>query len=100
MVSGAGGDDDIGVMGGGEELAAPPRPAAVPPAEEAAEPTLPQVLTAIERKYGSFQPRVQVERDHEDPQSLRAVFLRGGVWGPPGGLDVPPPHTSQHPGMG
>ncbi|XP_063213450.1 leucine-rich repeat-containing protein 71 isoform X2 [Chroicocephalus ridibundus] len=47
------------------------------PAEEPAEPPLPEVLAAIERKFGSFQPRIQVERDHGDPQSVRAVFLRG-----------------------
>ncbi|XP_074422773.1 leucine-rich repeat-containing protein 71 isoform X2 [Larus michahellis] len=48
-----------------------------PADEEPAEPPLPEVLAAIERKFGSFQPRIQVERDHGDPQSVRAVFLRG-----------------------
>ncbi|KAM6365277.1 leucine-rich repeat-containing protein 71 isoform 1-T1 [Pluvialis apricaria] len=48
-----------------------------PAEEEPAEPTLLEILAGIERKYGSFQPRIQVEREHEDPQSARAVFLRG-----------------------
>ncbi|XP_074709026.1 leucine-rich repeat-containing protein 71 isoform X2 [Strix uralensis] len=48
-----------------------------PAEEEPPEPPLAEVLARIERKYGPFQPRVQVEREHEDPRSVRAVFLRG-----------------------
>ncbi|XP_009465983.1 PREDICTED: leucine-rich repeat-containing protein 71 [Nipponia nippon] len=54
------------------------RPAASFPAdEEPAEPTLTEVLARIERKYSRFQPCVQVEREQEEPRSVRAVFLRG-----------------------
>ncbi|XP_064331239.1 leucine-rich repeat-containing protein 71 isoform X3 [Phalacrocorax carbo] len=48
-----------------------------PADEEPAEPTLTEALARIERKYSYFQPRIQVEREHEDPRSVRAVFLRG-----------------------
>ncbi|KAM6106646.1 leucine-rich repeat-containing protein 71, partial [Phoenicopterus ruber ruber] len=48
-----------------------------PADEEPAEPTLPEVLARIQRKYSYFQPCIQVEREHEDPRSVRAVFLRG-----------------------
>ncbi|XP_065516422.1 leucine-rich repeat-containing protein 71 isoform X3 [Lathamus discolor] len=54
------------------------RPAPSFPAD--AEPpagTLEEALARIERKYRSFQPRIQVEREQEDPRSVRAVFLRG-----------------------
>ncbi|XP_075580660.1 leucine-rich repeat-containing protein 71 [Pelecanus crispus] len=55
-----------------------PRPApSFPAEEEPTQPTLAEVLARIERKYGYFQPCVQVERDHEDPRSVHAVFLRG-----------------------
>ncbi|KAM9214831.1 leucine-rich repeat-containing protein 71 [Leptosomus discolor] len=58
------------------------RPAPSFPAdEEPAEPPLAGVLARIQRKYSSFQPRIQVEREHEDPRSVRAVFLRAS--GPP-----------------
>ncbi|XP_074989495.1 leucine-rich repeat-containing protein 71 isoform X14 [Calonectris borealis] len=54
------------------------RPAPSFPAdEEPAEPTLTETLARIERKYSYFQPCIQVEREHEDPRSVRAVFLRG-----------------------
>ncbi|XP_075381333.1 leucine-rich repeat-containing protein 71 isoform X1 [Mycteria americana] len=54
------------------------RPAPSFPAdEEPAEPALTEVLARIERKYSYFQPCIQVEREHEDPPSVRAVFLRG-----------------------
>ncbi|XP_074931506.1 leucine-rich repeat-containing protein 71 isoform X3 [Phalacrocorax aristotelis] len=54
------------------------RPAPSFPAdEEPAEPTLTEALARIECKYSYFQPRIQVEREHEDPRSVRAVFLRG-----------------------
>ncbi|KAM6038084.1 leucine-rich repeat-containing protein 71 isoform 4-T4 [Theristicus caerulescens] len=54
------------------------RPAASFPAdEEPAQPTLTEVLARIERKYGRFQPCIQVEREQEEPRSVRAVFLRG-----------------------
>ncbi|KAM7080561.1 leucine-rich repeat-containing protein 71 isoform 2-T2 [Ciconia maguari] len=54
------------------------RPAPSFPAdEEPAEPTLTEVLARIERKYSYFQPCIQVEREREDPPSVRAVFLRG-----------------------
>ncbi|KAM9514773.1 leucine-rich repeat-containing protein 71 [Guaruba guarouba] len=54
------------------------RPAPSFPAD--AEPpagALEEALSRIERKYRSFQPRIQVEREQEDPRSVRAVFLRG-----------------------
>ncbi|XP_061220401.1 leucine-rich repeat-containing protein 71 [Neopsephotus bourkii] len=54
------------------------RPAPSFPADE--EPpagTLEEALARIERKYRSFQPRIQVEREQGDPRSVRAVFLRG-----------------------
>ncbi|XP_057266190.1 leucine-rich repeat-containing protein 71, partial [Pezoporus wallicus] len=54
------------------------RPAPSFPAD--AEPpagTLEEALARIERKYRSFQPRIQVEREQEEPRSVRAVFLRG-----------------------
>lgn len=52
-------------------------------AEEPAEPTLPETLARIQRKFSLFQPRIQVAREPEDPRSVRGVFLRGGAWGPP-----------------
>ena len=77
MVSGAGG-------GSRGLLAAPPDPPLAPcPTEEPTEPTLVGVLARIERKYSYFQPCIQVEREPQDPRSTRAVFLRGGSWGPP-----------------
>ncbi|KAM9264342.1 leucine-rich repeat-containing protein 71 [Morus bassanus] len=54
------------------------RPAPSFPAdEEPAKPTLMEVLARIERKYSYFQPCIQVEREHEDPRSVCAIFLRG-----------------------
>ncbi|KAM6229378.1 LOW QUALITY PROTEIN: leucine-rich repeat-containing protein 71 [Spheniscus humboldti] len=48
------------------------RPAPSFPAdEEPAEPTLTELLARIERKYGYFQPCIQVEREHEDPRSTQ-----------------------------
>ncbi|XP_074023688.1 leucine-rich repeat-containing protein 71, partial [Numenius arquata] len=55
----------------------PRPPPSFPTDEEPAEPTLPEVLATIEGKFGHFQPRIQVERDQEDPQGVRALFLRG-----------------------
>ncbi|XP_054662487.1 leucine-rich repeat-containing protein 71 isoform X2 [Grus americana] len=52
-------------------------PPSFPADEEPAEPTLAEVLARIASKYSYFQPCVQVEREHEDPRSVRAVFLRG-----------------------
>ncbi|XP_030329808.1 leucine-rich repeat-containing protein 71 isoform X1 [Strigops habroptila] len=55
-----------------------PRPAPSFPAD--AEPpagTLEEALSRIEHRYSHFQPRIQVEREQEDPRSVRAVFLRG-----------------------
>ncbi|XP_075593091.1 leucine-rich repeat-containing protein 71 isoform X3 [Balearica regulorum gibbericeps] len=52
-------------------------PPSFPADEEPVEPTLAEVLARIESKYSYFQPCVQVEREHEDPRSVRAVFLRG-----------------------
>ncbi|XP_042640971.1 LOW QUALITY PROTEIN: leucine-rich repeat-containing protein 71 [Tyto alba] len=55
-----------------------PRPSpSFPEDEEPPEPTLAEVLAGIERKYSYFQPCVQAEREHEDPRSVAAVFLRG-----------------------
>ncbi|XP_069734889.1 leucine-rich repeat-containing protein 71 [Phaenicophaeus curvirostris] len=45
--------------------------------DETTEPTLEDVLTRIERKYGYYKPCIQVEREQEDPRRVRAVFLRG-----------------------
>ncbi|XP_074785327.1 leucine-rich repeat-containing protein 71 isoform X3 [Athene noctua] len=52
-------------------------PPSFPAEEEPPEPPLAEVLARIERKYSPLQPRIQVEREHEDPRSVRAVFLRG-----------------------
>uniref|UniRef100_A0A663DQW2 Leucine rich repeat containing 71 n=1 Tax=Aquila chrysaetos chrysaetos TaxID=223781 RepID=A0A663DQW2_AQUCH len=48
-----------------------------PADEEPAELPLAEVLARIQRKYSCFQPCIQVEREHEDPRSVRAIFLRG-----------------------
>ncbi|XP_010562500.1 PREDICTED: leucine-rich repeat-containing protein 71 [Haliaeetus leucocephalus] len=48
-----------------------------PTDEESTELPLAEVLARIQRKYSRFQPCIQVEREHEDPRSVRAVFLRG-----------------------
>ncbi|XP_068271194.1 leucine-rich repeat-containing protein 71 [Nyctibius grandis] len=48
-----------------------------PADEEPPEESLPQVLARIQHKHGLFQPRVQVERDGEDPRGTHTVHLRG-----------------------
>ncbi|KAM9626146.1 leucine-rich repeat-containing protein 71 isoform 7-T8 [Morphnus guianensis] len=52
-------------------------PPSFPANEEPAELPLAEVLAHIQRKYSCFQPCIQVEREHEDPRSVRAIFLRG-----------------------
>ncbi|XP_074896988.1 leucine-rich repeat-containing protein 71 [Buteo buteo] len=48
-----------------------------PTDEEPTELPLAEVLARIQRKYSRFQPCIQVEREHEDPRSVCAIFLRG-----------------------
>ncbi|KAM6039609.1 leucine-rich repeat-containing protein 71-like isoform 3-T3 [Chlamydotis macqueenii] len=55
----------------------PRPPPSFPPDEEPPEPPLSKVLARIQHKYSCFQPRIQVELEHEDPHSVCAVFLRG-----------------------
>lgn len=66
-----------GVCVGGVRAAEPPTPSH--PAEEPAEPTLPETLARIQRKFSLFQPCIQVARDPEDPRGVRGIFLRGGA---------------------
>ncbi|XP_064899376.1 leucine-rich repeat-containing protein 71 isoform X4 [Columba livia] len=52
-------------------------PPSFPEDEEPAEPTLPETLARIQRKFSLFQPCIQVARDPEDPRGVRGIFLRG-----------------------
>ncbi|XP_065714028.1 leucine-rich repeat-containing protein 71 [Patagioenas fasciata] len=52
-------------------------PPSFPEDEEPAEPTLPETLARIQRKFSLFQPCIQVVREPEDPRGVRGIFLRG-----------------------
>ncbi|KAM9251746.1 leucine-rich repeat-containing protein 71 [Cariama cristata] len=69
---------DIGA--GGPSRGSWQHPLTHPRPRSAEEPTaapLAEVLARIQRRYSYFQPCIQVEREHEDPRNVRAVFLRG-----------------------